>query len=128
MRKLKVVSLFMILSLAGCSSGTVDDMSGRVSIEQTAAARDKSVKINMQKLKDALDLFIMESPSSACPRSINEIDMPSASNPFASGVPAFVDGMPALKGQVGYVIDGSGYRIYGYGSDGIMDYVLRYDR
>ncbi|MBN2363987.1 hypothetical protein JXL83_07630 [candidate division WOR-3 bacterium] len=128
MRKLKVLSLFMILSLAGCSSGAVDDMSGRASIDQAAAAKDKSVKINMQKLKDALDLFILESPSSACPRSINEIDMPSALNPYASGVPAFVDGMPASKGQVGYVNDGSGYRIYGYGSDGIMDYVISYDR
>ncbi|MBN1620427.1 hypothetical protein JW890_06865 [candidate division WOR-3 bacterium] len=107
----------------GCSG----EFSGETAIEASIVVKDKAVKNNMQKLKEAVDLYIIESPNSVCPLSLSEITLPSASNPFSSTMPAYVDGMPSSKGQVGYVSDGKSYQIHGYGSEGILEYVIKYE-
>lgn len=92
--------------------------------EQMPVFADASVKENMRRLKESVDLFILESPGSSLPKSISEIDLPVAKNPFDETSPAFVDGIPHTKGTVGYVFDSSGYTIIGFGSNGIFDYKI----
>ncbi|MBN1150330.1 hypothetical protein JXA84_03800 [candidate division WOR-3 bacterium] len=93
-------------------------------VEQVSGFADRSVKINMQKLKESVDLFILESPNSSCPKSISDMDLPVALNPYDQSSPAYVDGVPCLKGTVGFVADSSGYKILGFGSNGIMEYEI----
>ncbi len=118
-----ILPCLTILLIVSCSG----QYSGETAVDASIIVKDKSVKNNMQKLKEAVDLYIIESQSSDCPLSISEIVLPLASNPFSSGKPAYVDGMPSTRGQVGYVSDGNSYRIYGYGSEGVLDYVLRFE-